>query len=78
MRIFNFTGAALAASLAVALNLGAASAQELRLSHNTGDTTTWHKGAERFAALLAERSDGDVTVRLPQCAAVGRRSDASG
>ncbi len=64
MKFLNITGAALAASLAVALNIGAASAQELRLSHNTGDTTTWHKGAERFAELLAERSDGDVTVRV--------------
>lgn len=64
MKIFNITGAALAASLAVALNIGAAGAQELRLSHNTGDTTTWHKGAEKFAELLAERSGGDVTVRV--------------
>ncbi len=64
MSFSRLTGAALAASLAAALSFSAASAETLRLSHNTGDTTTWHQGAERFAELLAERTDGALSVRV--------------
>ncbi|WP_322893417.1 MULTISPECIES: DctP family TRAP transporter solute-binding subunit [unclassified Yoonia] len=64
MKFSRITGTALAASLVAAMGISTASAQELRLSHNTGDTTTWHLGAERFAELLAERSDGELTVRV--------------
>jgi TRAP-type transport system periplasmic protein len=64
MKFFRITQVALATSLALALGIGTADAAELRLSHNTGDTTTWHKGAERFAELLAERTGGDLTVRV--------------
>lgn len=55
---------ALATALVSTLGLGAAAAETLRLSHNTGDGTTWHKGAERFGELLAERSGGDLQVRV--------------
>lgn len=44
--------------------VGPASAQTFRLSHNTSDATTWHKGGERFAELIEERSDGGMSVRL--------------
>jgi len=54
----------LAAIMAGALAVGAASAETLRLSHNTGDTTTWHKGAERFAELLAEKTGGEIDARV--------------
>lgn len=54
---------ALALGLAGMAMAGTASAQNLRLSHNTGDATTWHKGAERFAELLKERSSG-MNVRV--------------
>ncbi|MFN3663075.1 DctP family TRAP transporter solute-binding subunit [Yoonia sp.] len=64
MKFSRITGTALAAGFVVAMGVSMASAQTLRLSHNTGDTTTWHQGAERFAELLAERSDGDLTVRV--------------
>ncbi|WP_375258149.1 DctP family TRAP transporter solute-binding subunit [Citreimonas sp.] len=64
MAFSRITGTALAAGLAVTLGLGAASAETLRLSHNTGDTTTWHQGAERFAELIAERTDDAITVRV--------------
>ncbi|KPQ04972.1 MAG: C4-dicarboxylate-binding protein DctP [Rhodobacteraceae bacterium HLUCCA12] len=64
MTFTRMTGTALAAGLATALSLGAATAETLRLSHNTGDTTTWHQGAERFAELLDERTDGELTVRV--------------
>ena len=47
-----------AAILATTILSGAASAETLRLSHNTGDTTTWHKGAEKFGELLSEKTDG--------------------
>ncbi|MDN5568459.1 MAG: DctP family TRAP transporter solute-binding subunit [Paracoccus sp. (in: a-proteobacteria)] len=55
---------ALATALVSALGVGATMAETLRLSHNTGDGTTWHKGAERFGELLAERSDGNMTLRV--------------
>ncbi|MGY6635474.1 MAG: DctP family TRAP transporter solute-binding subunit [Alkalilacustris sp.] len=53
-----------AVALAVGLGLGAAAAETLRLSHNVGDTTTWHQGAEKFGELVAERTDGAITVRV--------------
>lgn len=55
---------ALATAMAVALGAGAVTAETLRLSHNTGDGTTWHKGAEKFGELLAERSGGEIDVRV--------------
>jgi len=64
MSFARITGTALAASLAAALSISAASAETLRLSHNTGDTTTWQQGAERFAELLNERTDGALSVRV--------------
>ncbi|SDE77239.1 DctP family TRAP transporter solute-binding subunit [Limimaricola pyoseonensis] len=54
----------LAAIMAGALAVGAASAETLRLSHNTGDSTTWHKGAERFAELLSEKTGGEIDARV--------------
>jgi tripartite ATP-independent transporter DctP family solute receptor len=56
--------AILAAMLATTVLSGAAYAETLRLSHNTGDTTTWHLGAERFGELLAEKTDGAYDVRV--------------
>lgn len=53
-----------AAILATTILSGAASAETLRLSHNTGDTTTWHKGAEKFGELLSEKTDGAYDVRV--------------
>lgn len=55
---------ALATALVSAMGLGAAAAETLRLSHNTGDGTTWHKGGEKFAELLAERTDGEMDLRV--------------
>ncbi|GAW34791.1 C4-dicarboxylate-binding periplasmic protein precursor [Roseovarius sp. A-2] len=56
--------AALATILATSAFLGAAHAETLRLSHNTGDTTTWHKGAEKFGELLSDKTDGNYDVRV--------------
>ncbi|KMK64817.1 DctP family TRAP transporter solute-binding subunit [Puniceibacterium sp. IMCC21224] len=56
--------AGLAALLASTILSGAAMAETLRLSHNTGDTTTWQKGAERFGELLAQKTGGDLDVRV--------------
>ncbi len=64
MTFSRITGTALAAALAGTLGVGAAAAETLRLSHNVGDTTTWHQGAERFGELLAERTDGAFGVRV--------------
>lgn len=41
-----------------------ASAETFRLSHNTSDSTTWHKGAEKFDELLQEATDSEMEVRI--------------
>ena len=55
---------ALSTAIACAAAFAPASAETLRLSHNTGDTTSWHKGSEKFGELLSEATDGDYTVRV--------------
>ncbi|SIO00649.1 tripartite ATP-independent transporter solute receptor, DctP family [Rhodovulum sp. ES.010] len=55
---------AVAALVAGAMMLGAASAETLRLSHNVGDTTTWQQGAEKFNELISEATDGEIDVRV--------------
>ncbi|GAA0299896.1 DctP family TRAP transporter solute-binding subunit [Rhodovulum strictum] len=55
---------AFAALVAGAMMLGTASAETLRLSHNVGDTTTWHKGAEKFGELISGATGGDISVRV--------------
>lgn len=64
MKISTIGKYVLASALAGALTVGAAGAEELRLSHNTGETTTWQKGADKFAELISEATDGDITVRV--------------
>jgi len=64
MKISTIGKSVLASALAGALTVGAAGAEELRLSHNTGETTTWQKGADKFADLISEATDGDITVRV--------------
>ena len=58
------TAATFIGVLALTQSISAASAETLRLSHNTGDTTTWHKGAERFGELISEGSDGELGLRI--------------
>src|SRR5699024_8588613 len=58
-------GTVLLASLVTVLALpGTASAKTYRLSHNTSDTTTWQKGAEKFNELLKEKTDGEIDIRI--------------
>lgn len=64
MTYARLTGTALAAGLAATLSLSAAGADTLRLSHNTGQNSTWHIGSERFAELVAERTGGAFDVRV--------------
>ncbi|MCB2054290.1 MAG: DctP family TRAP transporter solute-binding subunit [Geminicoccaceae bacterium] len=52
------------ALVAAAALTTAASAETLRLSHNTSDTTTWQKGAQKFADLVEEKTGGETTVRV--------------
>ncbi|WP_410219437.1 DctP family TRAP transporter solute-binding subunit [Paracoccus sp. (in: a-proteobacteria)] len=56
----------LAATTALAglMGLAPAAAETLRLSHNTGDGTTWQKGAEKFGEILSERTEGELEVRV--------------
>ncbi|TCP44184.1 DctP family TRAP transporter solute-binding subunit [Rhodovulum marinum] len=55
---------ALAAMVAAAMTVGAAAAETLRLSHNVGDTTTWHQGAEKFNELISAATGGEIDVRV--------------
>ncbi|MBE3636748.1 DctP family TRAP transporter solute-binding subunit [Mangrovicoccus algicola] len=57
-------GTALATVLAGAVMIGTAGAETLRLSQNTGDTTTWQKGAEKFGELISEATGGEIEVRV--------------
>ncbi len=55
----------LLAATALAVGLAtAAEATTFRLSHNTGDTSTWHEGAVRFGELVAEKTGGTHDVRV--------------
>lgn len=55
----------LALGLCTSLTLtSAARAETLRLSHNTNDSTTWQKGAERFDELLREKTGGELDLRI--------------
>lgn len=42
----------------------AAQAETLRLTHNVSDTTTWQKGAEKFAELLSDATENQLKVRV--------------
>lgn len=55
---------ALASAITCLGMVGTASAETLRLSHNTSDTTTWQKGSEKFAELVSAATNGDLTVRI--------------
>jgi len=58
------TTTGLAGIMATTMLVAPVAAETLRLSHNTGDTTTWHQGAERFGELLAEKTGGAYDVRV--------------
>ncbi|HDR27554.1 DctP family TRAP transporter solute-binding subunit [Rhodovulum sp.] len=64
MKAITLGRGAFAALVVGAMMLGTASAETLRLSHNVGDTTTWHKGAEKFGELISEATGGDISVRV--------------
>ncbi|PAU74541.1 DctP family TRAP transporter solute-binding subunit [Halomonas salipaludis] len=64
MKSLGFCKLVLTVAVAGAMAAGTASAETLRLSHNTGDSTTWHQGAERFAELVSEATDGEIGVRV--------------
>ncbi len=54
---------ALTSILAGLTMMSTASAETFRLSHNTGDTTTWHRGAEKFNDLVKEATGGEMEIR---------------
>ncbi len=63
MKFARLGATALISTCAALAMLGTASAQTFRLSHNTSNTTTWHKGAEKFDELLQAATDGKMKVR---------------
>lgn len=55
----------LAAICLLGVQLGiSANAETLRLTHNVSDTTTWHKGAEKFNELLSDATNGEMKVKI--------------
>ncbi|HSK38837.1 MAG TPA: DctP family TRAP transporter solute-binding subunit [Arenibaculum sp.] len=64
MKLASTLAAAGMSALLGLATVGDASAQTFRLSHNTSDATTWQDGAERFAELIEERSNGEMSVRI--------------
>lgn len=64
MNLLKWGATALTSAVVGIAMLGSASAETYRLSHNTGDTTTWHRGAERFNELLQEATDGEMQIRV--------------
>ncbi|NMG39048.1 DctP family TRAP transporter solute-binding subunit [Chelativorans sp. ZYF759] len=64
MNFVKWGATALATAMIGAALVGGAAAETFRLSHNTGDTTTWHRGAEKFNELLREATDGEMDIRI--------------
>jgi len=64
MNFVKWGATALATAMIGAMLVGGAAAETFRLSHNTGDTTTWHRGAEKFNELLKEATDGEMEIRI--------------
>ncbi|MDX1732583.1 MAG: C4-dicarboxylate ABC transporter, partial [Aurantimonas coralicida] len=64
MKFARLVAATAIATTLAALQLTPAFAETLRLSHNTNDTTTWQKGAEKFNELLKEKSGGELDIRI--------------
>ena len=64
MNFVKWGATALATAMIGATLIGGAAAETFRLSHNTGDTTTWHRGAEKFNELLKEATDGEMEIRV--------------
>ncbi|MCQ0988721.1 DctP family TRAP transporter solute-binding subunit [Jiella marina] len=64
MKLKQLAAAAALAAAFAATALSPVNAETFRLSHNTNDTTTWQKGAEKFNELLQEKSGGEMDVRI--------------
>ncbi|MCG6115293.1 MAG: DctP family TRAP transporter solute-binding subunit [Mesorhizobium sp.] len=64
MNFVKWGATALATAMIGATLVGGAAAETFRLSHNTGDTTTWHRGAEKFNELLKEATGGEMEIRV--------------
>ena len=62
------------ATLLIAGTTGAA-AETLRLGHNISTSSPYHLAAEHFADLVAERTDGRITVQVFPAGALGNERD---
>jgi tripartite ATP-independent transporter DctP family solute receptor len=63
MNFLKTSATALTSALAGLAMMSAASAETFRLSHNTGDTTTWHRGAEKFNELVKAATGDEMDIR---------------
>jgi TRAP-type transport system periplasmic protein len=64
MNFLKTSATALTSILAGLAMMSAASAETFRLSHNTGDTTTWHRCAEKFNELVKAATDDEMDIRI--------------
>ncbi len=65
----------IAGTAALLLASTAAQAQNLRLGHNISTSSPYHLAAEHFADLVAERTDGRITVQVFPAGALGNERD---
>jgi tripartite ATP-independent transporter DctP family solute receptor len=73
--IANFTRRLGAATLAVALTVGGASAAELKWAHVYEEGSSYHKWAIWAAEQIAERTEGRVTIDVFPASSLGNESD---
>ena len=67
---------ALAASIALAMSLGAQAAVTLKLSHNQSKDLPVHKAMEFFGEKVAEYTNGEVKVRIYPNAQLGTQRES--
>lgn len=54
---------------------GSGKVVKLRLGHITGESDAWHKGAQKFAELVKEKSKGSVEVEIYPSSTLGNDRD---
>lgn len=62
-------------SVAVDAGSGEGEVTTLRLGHITNETDAWHLGAEKFAELVEEKTDGSVVVDIYASSTLGNDRD---
>ncbi len=72
---FTLRNCFIAAAAAGLFSTSALAQQVVNVSYNVAEGSSWHQGAERFAELVDEYSDGEYVVRLHPNASLAGGSD---